>query len=373
MDNNVNNFYNQLFPVIKQAYQQETILSEQAAYKQLQESAKLFLKDVVTLLPEISNFTSLKERLQQIGQLMHSSEYYTQQLYLLSQPFEEKYNAFINRTIILTLLSPQTGKLYFLTQTQVRQLYQQLKISGRGTGKLFYGFRGQSVDEVLNLLSFTKNDTFNNPLLQQFIKQIDKLTAARGAVFIEANRRRTNSRLRKGKNALPKNSLYWHPDLDQDKEPLPQPDGLSIARSQLGQAYVDYIVNQADSMFTISYRGAYSRLGEDEIFNLSHYLLNYDNRPGAALGDILQVSSDGRIQLAVKTGGFFNMESVKPIIAIAQAIIDRKQVLTGQELKRKLEEVLPKQLEKNKTLSNWSEEIYKIIVDDVYHTITKNI
>jgi len=77
-------------------------------------------------------------------------------------------------------------------------------------------------------------------------------------------------------------------------------------------------------MFTISYQGAYSRLGEDEIFNLSHYLLNYDNRPGAALGDILQVKSDGSIQLAVKTGGFFNMESVKPIIAIAQAIIDRK-------------------------------------------------
>lgn len=370
------NFHKQVSQVIKKSIEPEIEDQEQKLFLQLQKDAQNYLNQIINILPSLKNYNSLSQRISQIGYLMHQSDVLTQQIVTLTHIFQEKVNNFADRIIALTLVSYETGKIYLLTEEQTKTLYSNIIASGPGTGRTFEKMRGQSTEDVFKYLIGDANKIHTNPTLKKLQEDIDKQTALRGTVLIESIRRR-NSSHRIGKNAIPKNSLYWHPDLDEDILPLPEPDGKKVRQSEIAQAYVNLIINTRGSAIQIEYKKnggkrIFTRAGEDEIYKLSNFLDQYDTRPGTALGDVLQISSDGKVQLAVKAGGFFNTASVRPTIALAQGILEKKN-LTGVELRRLLEKQLPIKLQKSPGMKSWSQAIYQILSNKIYETAQSSI
>ncbi len=300
---------------------------ELIAIADIKNEAKNYIKEINQIGQPLKNKNSLQQRFANLLTFMHRSDENARMMVKLSHGFEIKLNEFLGRVIPLTYVT-DTGDIKIMTEVKTGQIYNKVVRGDKYTTKIF---------NAPNLIKDNPILTLSDEL-QQLQRQINKGVNNRRLVYSESLRRFDNKDMDyKQRDSSLQKTIYWH----INQQHIHYSDSIP-ARGYIGQAYVSLIVNTPDPGYEITRNKFYTPALETQIYKLVKEVQKADSIAGILIGDVLVLSSNGNIQLAVKQGWIFSTASIAPNLAIAYAILDIDNNSIIKNLRSILQNEMPK-------------------------------
>lgn len=330
-------------------------LTEDAKNKisEFKEACKTYIQEITNQLNNINNSKSLSQRIQQLRALFYHNTGNIDNKVAIMQAtarFQSKMNEFLDRAIPLTNVNYTTGKIRILDENQIFNAYSSTSFMPSST-------------KIINKLNFSNSlyrnaSSYENQFLGKELFDLqDKInirTTNYAAVYNQTTRRYKNAQEDNyyqyyNNHPEAKPSFYWrdNPTNLNDKTF----GSNSVQRSQLGEAWVEYIINTLEeegniiksSPVAIYTYNHYNFILEQGIESIYDNLSNYDSISGALKGDVVY-KNNSQIQLAIKSGPSAFSGDVKPYIGIAFSILQApdQTLISPANLRKELEQYLGK-------------------------------
>lgn len=306
MDTSVNELLDPLVEVTSK----EIFKQEQGNFKQLQNNALFFLKQIDVIQQKIQK-SSLQEQAKIFIQTKMNKQSDISDIMFYLNTFQSQINIFFNRTQLLTYVC-KDGNLKLFDDFQTWRIYTEMQPDKGGRGK------ARASDQLAKY-----NQTFHTELKNK----INQSAANKKRVFSQALRRFNKKNMEyKKRNSSLKNTFYYRLfDYYHITD-----WSTSTNRGQIAQAYAGAVVEEDD---TIS-----NEIIEWSLYNLNNRLENQNkaNSIGAILqGDLFIKDSTGQISFAVKSTNIFGSPRIRQFIAFAYNIL-LFQNLTVEQVKNNL-------------------------------------
>lgn len=327
---------------------QEIEKNQKIEIEDFKKICKNYLQTLDAILNKMQQKETLEERIFIIGQLMHEDTNSLQELLIASHIFENALNTFLGRSIPITWVS-RLGQIFIASEEDMLKLYNTAEINDKsGAVGLFKGINKQYFQQKML-----------NPKLKQLQEQLNRSAENKKEVFLQSKRRYQKTTTKdaadlayenqpEGKLSTP--NIYWRVTRRGDKmhwsKRIPNAGYVT-------QGYVAMVLKsrrkQLNEKITfpdpssVPDPNLYILKNEQWIKRLSYYAAKGDNLPGIILGDV-KASTNGDIQLAVKSGPKFRSASISGNVAIAYAFlyIQQDQLLKPQVFRRRLENIAQK-------------------------------
>lgn len=246
--------------------------------------------------------------------VMHHQKNVLQELISKQYLFESQVNQFLGRTINLAW-ADNKGNILFTDEVSARKIYES--------------FASTSTKNYVGKVNFSRSRGLENKMTtlptfvgKRFQEAIDKRLQRHQDLYKEILKRwkdNDSSHFKDGtKNVWykeHKHTVYWeHPPKGVDSFNHHRWAWSEVVnKGHISEGYVNFIFNPI--------RGI--ALNEKSIGTLvMTYVRKPDKIPGIVKGDVVMKTSDGKIQIAVKSAGDFDTASIGPYIRVAYQIIE---------------------------------------------------
>lgn len=308
-------------PIINQSSQDISEI-EEVSFQDLKKSASSFIIAVrnqytklvrnETITNVISSQKVIKTPLQFFYAYMREYDILADVIKKYQFQFEQKLNSFLGRQMIMTIVNPADGEVYFLNRIGTKILYER---SNKNFGRLNVSLSQKFIDQLNN----DRNKGLNQGLHQA----------------MEEGIRRWRPAFLKIIQQMEKNNDNWiYYKYNKARKYLSN----RYSRGNIAEGYMRAVINDSTD---IDNQGL-------QILHLFENHIRKDSTPGALEGDVVQkingqivLNSQGLQQhFAIKEGSF-STAKVGQFLAIAQYIRESKS-LTKEELKNSLSDIIKK-------------------------------
>lgn len=286
------------------------------------EVCQKYLNVIDQELLRLQNTLSLKQRVEQIGRLMHNDDTALQTMLIYSHAFEVEFNNFLKRKVHLAWVS-NAGNVYLGSEKVITEMYAKSTVSIFEKNKE-KSYRGYVKGRVRNFNPFELNAE-----MQKLQDDLRRSANNKRQLFQEAKRRyNKSSKLNYSPSDQP--GLYWAVEGGyQDGNPKNWSKRIASG-GYIGEGYVKLLLDFPDTKISPVNGPSYNE-DQSYIEILANYSLGGDNIPGIIRGDI-SATEDGSVQLAIKQGKFFHTASIAGNIGIAKAFLDNKSILLNSDI-----------------------------------------
>lgn len=330
-----------LNPLIEIA-SKEILKQEQGNFKQLQNNALFFLKQIGVIQQKIQK-SSLQEQAQIFIQAKMNKQSDISDIMFYLSTFQSQINIFLNRTQLLTYVC-RDGNLKLFDDFQTWRIYSEMQPDKGGRGK------ARANDQLARY-----NETFHTELKNK----INQSASNKKRVFSQALRRfeKKDMQYKKRNKNLKKTFYYRLFDYYHITD-----WSVVTNKGQIAQAYAGAVIEEDDSIS--------NEIMEWSLYNLNNRLENQNraNSIGAILqGDLFIKDQTGQINFAVKSTNIFGSPRIRQFIAFAYNIL-LFQNLTLEEVKNNLKNF--SNIQKNaftilKDVTDYGQEEIEEIINNV--------
>lgn len=288
-----------------------------------------FIRDIENIVNQYEHLNKeisfFARPLSELGEALQSNKRLLQQAISKQYLFEEQLNNFLGRSINFAW-ADNRGRILFADEITAREIYTEAGVSTDKSKKY--------VGKVSSGAVRSKATTLPNFVEENFQKIVQKRIEQHQELYkIILNRWKENNQKEEQNPWVHehKQTIYWqHPpegvgDFHHHKYAWSE----KINQGHISQGYIDFIFNSMES-----YGNDESDIG---YFTMKH--VKKDTIAGVVKGDIIVRDTNGKIQIAVKSGTF-NTASIGSYLNLAYQVIelyDTIQELTIQKVQNLLD------------------------------------